>query len=240
MTIDIKNKWAMVTGSSRGVGQQIALGLAQLGVNLVLHSSNVDNQQATKNLIKDYNIQVHSVAGDLADSKSIQAFIEAAESLSGGIDILYNNAAIMTQFIDIYEAPIEDYHQSFQVNVFAIIQICNYFAPKMVERGFGRIINTTSGIKELPSLDAYSISKAALDKYTHDLAFQIAGSGVLANLLDPGWCRTDLGGPDAFNDVKTVLPGALLPAMLGKIGDEEPRAMLFAAQDYAGINIFNK
>ncbi|PCI85214.1 MAG: short-chain dehydrogenase [Hyphomicrobiales bacterium] len=237
MTLIIKNKWALVTGSSRGVGQQIALGLAQKGVNLVLHSSNVDNQQTTKNLLKDYDIKIHSVAGDLANPKSIQASIEQAENLSGGIDILYNNAAVMTQFIDIFEAPIEDYHQSFQVNVFAIIQICNFFAPKMLKRGFGRIINTTSGIKELPSLDAYSISKAALDKYTHDLAFQLAGSGVLANLFDPGWCRTDLGGPDAFNDVKSVLPGALLPAMLGKIGDEEPRAMLFAAQNYAGIDM---
>ena len=237
MTLIIKDKWALITGSSRGAGQQIALGLAQKGVNLVLHSSNIDNQQATKDLLKAYDIKIHSVAGDLADPKSIQASIEQAEQLSGGIDILYNNAAIMTQFIDIFEAPIEDYHQSFQVNLFAIIQICNYFAPKMLKRGFGRIINTTSGIKELPSLDAYSISKAALDKYTHDLAFQLAGTGVLANLLDPGWCRTDLGGPDAFNDVKSVLPGALLPAMLGKIGDEEPRAMLFAAQDYAGIDM---
>ena len=239
MTLIIKNKWALVTGSSRGVGQQIALGLAQKGVNLVLHSSNVDNQQATQNRLKGYDIKIHSVAGDLADPKSIQASIEQAEKLSGGIDILYNNAAIMTQFIDIFDAPIEDYHQSFQVNVFAIIQICNYFAPKMVKRGFGRIINTTSGIKEMPSLDAYSISKAALDKYTQDLAFQLADTGVLANLLDPGWCRTDLGGPDAFNDVKSVLPGALLPAMLGKIGDEEPRAMLFAAQNYAGIDMLS-
>ena len=237
MTLIIKDKWARITGSSRGAGQQIALGLAQKGVNLVLHSSNIDNQQATKDLLKAYDIKIHSVAGDLADPKSIQTSIEQAEQLSGGIDILYNNAAIMTQFIDIFEAPIEDYHQSFQVNLFAIIQICNYFAPKMLKRGFGRIINTTSGIKELPSLDAYSISKAALDKYTHDLAFQLAGTGVLANLLDPGWCRTDLGGPDAFNDVKSVLPGALLPAMLGKIGDEEPRATLFAAQDYAGIDM---
>lgn len=240
MTVNIKNKWALVTGSSRGVGQQIALGLAQKGVNLVLHSSNVDNQKATMELVKGFDIKIHNVAADLAEPQSIQSSIEQAEQLSGGIDILYNNAAIMTPFTDMYETPIEDYHKTFQVNVFAVIQICNYFAPKMVERGFGRIINTTSGIKELPSLDAYSISKAALDKFTHDLAFQVAGSGVLASLLDPGWCRTDLGGPDAFNDVSSVLPGALLPAMLGKIGDEEPRAMLFAAQDYAGIDIFNK
>ena len=141
----------------------------------------------------------------------------------------------MTQYIELFKTPAEDYHMSFQVNVLAVIQICNFFAQHMKARGYGRIVNVTSGIKDTPHLDAYSITKAALDKYTRDLAVELANTGVLANLVDPGWCRTDLGGPEAWNDVSSVLPGALIPAMLGKQGDEEPRAMVFAAQDYSGI-----
>lgn len=236
MTVKISGKWALVTGASRGVGQQIALGLANKGVNLVIQSRDIANQAATMALLEGKGVSVHQVAADLGRPESIAAMAEQAESLSGGIDILYNNAAIMTQFLNIFEVPIEDYYRSFQVNVYAVIQLCNYFAPRMKAREFGRIINTTSGIKDTPNLDAYSITKAALDKYTRDLAVEMANTGVLANLLDPGWCRTDLGGPEAWNDVTSVLPGALLPAMLGKTGDEEPRAMLFAAQDYAGIN----
>lgn len=232
---DIKNKWAFVTGASRGVGQQIAIGLAQKGVNLVLHSSSVDNQDKTVALLEDYKINIKQVACDLSQPASIQTCIEEAEKVSGGIDILYNNAAIMTQYIELFDVPAEDYHTSFQVNVLAVIQISNFFAQLMQSRGYGRIINVTSGIKDTPHLDAYSITKAAVDKYTRDLAVKLANTGVLANLLDPGWCRTDLGGPDAWNDVSSVLPGALLPAMLGKQGDEEPRAMLFAAQDFSGI-----
>jgi NAD(P)-dependent dehydrogenase (short-subunit alcohol dehydrogenase family) len=235
MTIEIRDKWALVTGASRGVGQQIALGLAGLGVNLVLHSSNKNNQSATKNLLKDSGVQVHSVEGLLNDPGAISAFVSEAESLSGGIDILYNNAALMTQETPIFETPQADYEISFQVNVYSVIQICGYFAPRMVSRGFGRIINVSSGIKDTPKLDAYSISKAALDKYTRDLAIELEGSGVLANMMDPGWCRTDMGGPDAYNDVTSVLPGALIPAMLGKEEPEAPKGILFVAQNYAGI-----
>ena len=237
MTVKIEGKWALVTGASRGVGQQIALGLAKKGVNLVLHSSDVNNQSETKKLLKGCTVKIESVSSNLEDPASIQLALVQAEKLSGGIDILYNNAAIMTPFLDLFETPIEDYHKSFQVNVYAVIQACNYFAPKMQARGFGRIINTTSGIKDTPSLDAYSISKAALDKYTRDLAVQLANTGVLANLFDPGWCRTDLGGDQAWNDVSSVIPGALLPAMIGKTGDEEPRGMWFSAQDFAGMDI---
>src|SRR5210317_1954618 len=130
MTLDIRGKWALVTGASRGVGQQIALGLAELGVNLVLHSSNKDNQSSTRSLLKDLGVQVHSVEGLLDNHAAINAFIEEAESLSGGIDILYNNAATMTPETPLFETPQSDYEKSFQVNLYAVIQICGYFAPK--------------------------------------------------------------------------------------------------------------
>jgi len=232
---NIAGKWALVTGASRGVGQQIALGLAEQGVNLVLHSTSTKNQSETKELLKNSTVHVHGVEGRLDDPDAISTFVAEADKLSGGIDILYNNAALMTPEIPLFETPQSDYENSFQINVYAVIQICGYFAPKMATRGFGRIINVTSGIKDTPKLDAYSITKAALDKYTRDLAIELEGSGVLANMMDPGWCRTDMGGPDAFNDVSTVLPGALIPAMLGKEEPEAPKGMLFAAQDFSGI-----
>jgi len=235
MTTDIKGKWALVTGASRGIGQQIALGLAGLGVNLVLHSSSKENQTGTKELLKDSDVLFHSVEGRLDDPDAIGAFVTEAENLSGGIDILYNNAALMTPETPIFDTPQSDYEKSFQVNVYSVIQTCAYFAPKMVSRGFGRIINVSSGIKDTPKLDAYSITKAALDKYTRDLAIELEGSGVLANMLDPGWCRTDMGGAGAYNHVTSVLPGALIPAMLGKGEPEAPKGILFVAQDYAGI-----
>lgn len=233
MTIDIADKWALVTGASRGIGQQIALGLADHGVHLVLHSSNADNQSATKDLLKTRAVQVRSVEGLLDDPAAISAFTQEAEILSGGIDILYNNAAMMTAETPLFSTPQSDYELSFQVNLYSVIQMCAHIAPLMASRGFGRIVNVSSGIADTPQLDAYSITKAALDKYTRDLAIELEGTGVLANMLDPGWCRTDMGGPYGEHDVTSVLPGALIPAMLAEQGAETPKGMLFCAQDYA-------
>ena len=84
-----------------------------------------------------------------------------------------------------------------------------------------------------PQLTAYAISKAAVDKFVRDFVPTLKDTGVVMSLLDPGWLRTDLGGPKAPNDPSTVLPGALVPALL----DDGPSGRLFAAQDYAGLSL---
>jgi NAD(P)-dependent dehydrogenase (short-subunit alcohol dehydrogenase family) len=103
----------------------------------------------------------------------------------------------------------------------------------MLARKWGRVINVTSGIKEQPELSAYSISKAAVDKLVRDFVPKLAGTGVQMNLLDPGWLRTDLGGPKAPNDPSSVIPGALVPALL----DNGESGRFFQAQDYAGLSL---
>ncbi len=98
----------------------------------------------------------------------------------------------------------------------------------MIERGFGRVVNVTSGIKDQPQLMPYAASKAALDKYVYDMAPHLAGTGVTMNLLDPGWLRTDLGGSQAPNPVESVLPGALMPVLV----EDGTSGKWFNAQDY--------
>jgi 3-oxoacyl-[acyl-carrier protein] reductase len=83
--------------------------------------------------------------------------------------------------------------------------------------------------KQFPQLAPYSVSKAALDKYTQDLSAELKGSGVLVNSLDPGWLKTDLGGENAENEVVSVLPGALVPVLYD---NEGPSGMFICAQDY--------
>jgi len=99
----------------------------------------------------------------------------------------------------------------------------------MIDNGFGRVINLTSGIKDQPELVPYGASKWAVNKLTDDLAVKLAGTGVRINTLDPGWLRTDMGGENADHPVEAVLPGALAPALIENNG---PNGDFFSAIDF--------
>lgn len=228
----LERKWALVTGSSRGIGQQIALGLAQRGCNVIVHGRARQHVEQTVHRLEPYDVKILPVAGDLKDEKGIEAIIRGVDAGPGSVDILYNNAGFQNNWKPIWEISHAEWLESFQVNFFAMVALCNALAPAMKRRGYGRIINLTSGIKDIPQLAPYSASKAAVDKYSRDLAAELRGTNVLVNCLDPGWLRTDLGGPNADHDVETVLPGALVPALLE---DHGPSGRLYAAQDYATL-----
>ncbi len=126
-----------------------------------------------------------------------------------------------------------DFIDCYTVNTLAPIRICQTLIPAMRRRGFGRIVNVSSSIQKRPGEMAYACSKAALDKFVHDLSPSLAGSGVMLSLLDPGWLSTDMGGPSASNDVDSVLPGGLLGALV----DGNVNGRWFSAQDYRGLTI---
>lgn len=230
-TMDISGKWALVTGASRGVGRQISLGLARAGCNVVLHSRVLENTATLATELAELGVKTFQVAAELSDAAELSAMLETLAQSGPDIDILYNNAAIMTPYRqDWLNIPDEDYQRSFQVNVIALSRICHAFIPGMKARKWGRIVNVTSGIQDQPELIAYSISKGAVDKFTTDTSGHLAEHGVLMNTLDPGWLRTDLGGPNAPGDVTSVLPGALVPVLT-----ESTHGQLFRAQDYVEV-----
>jgi NAD(P)-dependent dehydrogenase (short-subunit alcohol dehydrogenase family) len=240
MAVDIRGKWALVTGASRGIGEQIARGLADRGCNLALHSRDRRHTRRLEEELSAKRIQVFSLAAELSDERQVDEMLNEAMSIaeshaskvSGaiGFDILVNNAAVLVPARHPYtDITAEDFRRSFEINVISPIRITYRLLPTMRKRGWGRIVQVTSGIQDQPELMAYAASKAALDKFVRDTVPSLRGSGVLMNLLDPGWLRTDLGGPNAPHSVESVLPGALVPVLV----DGEVHGVFFRAQDYA-------
>lgn len=228
--IQLNGKNALITGSGRGIGQQIAQGLAKLGCNIIVHGRTKDSCARTLDLLKKYKINVYSVYGELSEESQVIQLIKQVRDLKISIDILYNNAAIMTPFHeDIWNHSWDEWMETCKVNIFAMYSLCGAFIPSMIENRFGRVINLTSGIKDLPELAPYGASKWAVNKLTDDIAVKLKNTGVRINTLDPGWLRTDLGGPNADHPVEAVLPGALAPAL---VEDDGPNGEFFSAIDH--------
>jgi NAD(P)-dependent dehydrogenase (short-subunit alcohol dehydrogenase family) len=191
----------------------------------------VDHTAALATILRAKGVSVVAVAAELDDQEQVDAMLNDCLAQVPQIDILVNNAAIMAPYRkNPWQSTAEDYRRSFEINVISLARICNRLVPLMLKRKWGRVVNVTSGIAEQPELAAYAVSKAAVDKFVRDFAPTLAGTGVMMNLLDPGWLRTDLGGPDAPHEPASVIPGALVPILL----DDGISGRLFRAQDYAG------
>ncbi|MCL1903544.1 MAG: SDR family oxidoreductase [Oscillospiraceae bacterium] len=231
---DVRGKWALITGASRGLGYQIAVFMAKRGCNLILHSRAIQNTEKVLNEVKALGVEAYSIAAELSDLAAVEKMLNEIEQKGTAVDILFNDAAVQIAYrTEPFTTPADDFTKSFIINTTTPAMICYRLMPKMIERGFGRVINTTSGIKDDPHQAGYSASKAALDKFTVDLATVVDGTDVTISLVDPGWCRTDLGGPNAFHAPESVIPGMVLGAFV----DDKKSGRLFHAQDYTGLSL---
>ena len=216
------------------MGTQISQGLAGLGSKLVLHSRDLSHTRALASRLAQSGVKVVTVAAELSDQRQVEAMLDEVQAKAGPIDIIYNNAVIqLPKQSGRWNTPVADLQHSFAVNVIRLGRICDRLVPPMLARRWGRVVNLTSGIRDQPKQSAYALSKAAVDKFVRDFTLHLAGSGVQMNLLDPGWLRTDLGGPNAPGDPASVLPGALVPVLV----DDGISGRFFQAQDYAGMTI---
>ena len=169
--IDVRGRWALVTGASRGIGYQTAIYMARQGCNLILHSRSLEHTTNVLKEVKALGVEAYAVAAELINTDETMAMLDEIEARGTQVDIIFNNAAVQIAYRkDYWNTPVEDFEGSFRINFISPVMICNRLIPKMIERGFGRVINTTSGIKNEPEQAGYAASKAALDKYTKDLA----------------------------------------------------------------------
>lgn len=232
--VNVKGKWALITGASRGLGLLSAKFMARQGCNLVLHSRTPEHCQKLIDEVNSLGVEAYSVGAELSDITQVEKMLKEIDALGIQTDIILNNAGLQVTYRDEFlTTPAEDYETSFRINTIAPMMICYHFIGDMAKRGFGRIVNTTSGINLEPQQAGYSASKAALDKVTIDLGSIYNGTDVIISLADPGWCRTELGGPNAPNSPESALPGVLVGAFV----DDKKSGRIFRAQEFSGLSI---
>jgi len=232
--IDLKGKWVLITGASRGIGYLTAKLMAEQGCNLILHSRETAHTEKVLQEVKEKGVQAYALAADLSDMDQVYRMLSIIDEKEDRVDVVLNNAAVQAGYRnDYFATPVSDFTTSFNVNTIAPIIICYHFLPKMIENGFGRIVNTTSGISLDVQQAGYSTSKAALDKFTIDIGSKVQGTDVLVNLFNPTWCRTDMGGPYAPDDPDTTIPGAVVGAFV----NDKKSGRYFDASGFIGMTL---
>lgn len=209
----------LITGATRGLGLACAEAMAQRGYRLVLCGRDPQRLQACVDAFRARGAEVVGQRLDVASDADAEAL---AESIEGGrlhADVLINNAGIVHRHDEqMTRASLSAFQDTCAVNLFGPVRMMQLLVPGMRERGWGRVVNVSSGmgsITELkPNLSAYRTAKAALNVATRLAAMECLGSGVLINAVCPGWVRTDLGGADAPRSAQEAALGLVWAAEL--------------------------
>lgn len=211
-----EQKVALITGGNRGIGFETAKGLGELGITVVIGARDLAKGEAAARQLQAQGIAAHAVVYDADRPETASSVHDYLASTFGKLDILVNNAGVSNEELLTKNSTTvtqEVLKQTFQTNLFAVIDLTQKLLPLIKKAPAGRIVNLSSilGSLTLHSLAdspiapakafAYNASKTALNAYTVHLANELAGTSIKVNAAHPGWVKTELGGPHAPMEV---------------------------------------
>ncbi|MBC3765675.1 2-dehydro-3-deoxy-D-gluconate 5-dehydrogenase KduD [Neptunicella marina] len=216
----LTGKTALVTGASRGLGQAIAVAMAEAGANVVCSSSREGGCAETLDLIAKTSQQGFEIAADLSDEKAVMQMAEKAKAFSGDIDILVNNGGTIHRHPAV-SYPMAEWRRVLQVNLDASFMLCQAVAEGMMKNGQGKIINIASMLSYSGGMTvpAYTASKHAIAGLTKALANEWGQHNIQVNAIAPGYFRTD--NTEALQQNTTRYNEILQRIPAGRWGDPE-------------------
>ena len=216
MKIDLTGKVALVTGSTRGIGREIAATLARAGARVAVSGRSAENAAEVAGAIGS---DAHGFACDIADTASAAALVDGVEKRFGALDILVNNAGITRDNL-LMRLKDDDWDAVLDANLRGAFATIRAASRGMMKRRFGRIINITSvvGITGNKGQANYAASKAGLIGLTKSVAKELASRNILANAVAPGFIETDMTAAMTA-DARTELAAQIPMGRLGTPAD---------------------
>jgi len=216
MKIDLTGKVALVTGSTRGIGREIAATLASAGARVAVSGRSVETADEVAGAIGG---EARGFACDIADTASAAALVDGVEKHFGALDILVNNAGITRDNL-LMRLKDDDWDAVLDANLRGAFATIRAASRGMMKRRFGRIINITSvvGITGNKGQANYAASKAGLIGLTKSVAKELASRNILANAVAPGFIETDMTAAMTA-DARSELGAQIPMGRLGTPGD---------------------
>jgi NAD(P)-dependent dehydrogenase (short-subunit alcohol dehydrogenase family) len=235
-SLDLDGKVAVVVGATSGIGRVLALGLARAGADVVPTGRRLSHVEEVAGEIEALGRRTARVACDVTSAASLDGARQAVEGALGRIDILVNSAG-RTRRTPTLELPESEWSEILETNLTGTLRACRAFAPGMIARGWGRIINIASlaSFVGLFEVAAYTASKAGVAGLTRALAVEWGPHGVNVNAIAPGVFRTDFN--QALLDGTARGQEFLTRTPLGRFGsiEELQGAAVFLASDAASF-----
>lgn len=195
---DLQRRVALVTGGGRGIGRSIAMQLATAGASVIVLARSEDELEETVGTIRAAGGDASALRGDLSRTAGIRDLAAQAADTHGPIDLLVNNAATVSPLGPTRDLGLDEVQAAFALNVHAVIALTGAVLPGMLARGWGRIVNVSSGIVDRPGTmvggNVYTATKSALEAHTLNLAAELEHTGVTVNVYRPGTVDTAMQG----------------------------------------------
>ena len=220
-SLSLKNKTAIVTGSSRGIGRAIAIAYARAGARVVITSRKADACAAVVEQIKSEGLEATAIACNISRKDEVLGLVDQTEKVYGTVDVLVCNAAVNPYYGPMSGITDEAFSKVMDVNIRSNLWLVNRTAPGMAATGGGAvvIISSIAGLTGSRVLGAYGISKAADMSLARSLALEWGKQGIRINCIAPGLIKTDFA--KALWDNPETLANALKSSPLNMIGEPE-------------------
>jgi NAD(P)-dependent dehydrogenase (short-subunit alcohol dehydrogenase family) len=191
---DLSGRTAFVTGASRGIGQAIAVALAEAGADVALVARSEEGLADTAEEITAVGRKAVVIPADVTDQRAVADAAATAIDQLGDVDIVVNNAGGSNFMVGFRDLRLSGWDKLMRLNLTSAVYVCHAFAGHLLERHTGSVINVGSvaGVASSPLLTPYGAAKAGLISLTKSLAVEWGAEGVRVNALCPGWTATDL------------------------------------------------